>query len=343
MPDIPTGGLGTGLFVVMRDFDSVEDSFCGCDLIRAHHQQHIFCRKNAVFCQDIQNGMPCKERSGKVHQIRDDLVARIGPEGGKLKAVAGFLFLGFAGVGILDGVETGGVGVVFGICSIGDDENLHILEQAGPRPEGIPLIAVDLVERLPNRHTPALQLNMHQRQAIDKDGHIVAVVMPCALLLCHDILIDNLQAIVMYMGFINQRDVPGHAVIARQILYIILLDPAGFLNDSLILVGKDIRKEPFPFRISKMVVIQFLQFGSEVLNQIRFGVNGQILVPLFTKQSDKFFFQFGFTLISVRAFFGRFIFGDYRVFVGFRYDVEIRHSVRLLVQDNGGKVSSLSL
>ena len=55
--------------------------------------------------------------------------------------------------GVLDSIETGGVRVVFGIRTIGDNKYLNILEQPAAYPKAIPLIAVDLVERLLDGHT----------------------------------------------------------------------------------------------------------------------------------------------------------------------------------------------
>ena len=100
--------------------------------------------------------MLCKECPGKVDQIRQHTVIRIGPVGGKFKAIAGLFLFRLAVFGILDGIVAGAVGVVLGICAVGDHENLHILVQTAARPERIPLIAVDLVERLPDGHPAPL-------------------------------------------------------------------------------------------------------------------------------------------------------------------------------------------
>ena len=125
--------------------------------------------------------MPGEEGPGKIDQVRDYPVIGIRPEGGKLKTVAGFLLFGLARGRLPDGVKPGGIGVVFGIGAIGDDEDLYIFKQPAPRPEGVPLIAVDLVEGLPDSHAPALELDMYQGQAVDQYCHIVAVVVPGAL------------------------------------------------------------------------------------------------------------------------------------------------------------------
>ena len=65
------------------------------------------------------------------------------------------------------------------------------------RPERIPLVAVDLVECLPDGHPTPLQLHMNQRKAVDQNRHIVAVIMPRTVCLLHFILVDDLQAVIV--------------------------------------------------------------------------------------------------------------------------------------------------
>ena len=66
---------------------------------------------------------------GEVHKVGDDPVAGIRPKGSKLKAVAGFLLFYLVGIGVLDVVKPGGVGVILGICAVGHHKNLHVLKQ----------------------------------------------------------------------------------------------------------------------------------------------------------------------------------------------------------------------
>ena len=75
----------------------------------------------------------------------------------------------------LDVLAAGGVGVVLRQRAVADHEELHVVEQARARPERVALVAVDLVERLADVHPAALQLDMHHRQAVDQDRHVVAV------------------------------------------------------------------------------------------------------------------------------------------------------------------------
>ena len=59
------------------------------------------------------------------------------------------------------------IAVIFGMRSVGNGEDLHILEESACRPETVALIAVDLVERFPDLHTPALEFEMYKVQPVD--------------------------------------------------------------------------------------------------------------------------------------------------------------------------------
>ena len=65
--------------------------------------------------------------TGKIDQIRQHPVVCIRPVGGKFKAIAGLFLFRLAVFGVLNGIVAGAVGVVLGICAVGDHKNLHIL------------------------------------------------------------------------------------------------------------------------------------------------------------------------------------------------------------------------
>ena len=138
--------------------------------------------------------MLCKESLCEVNQIRDNTVIGICPEAGKFKAVACFSFFRLAGGSILYGIKASAVGVVFRICSIGDNENLHIFKQPTAWPKRITLITVYLIKRLPNGNATAFQFDMYQRQAIDKHGNIIAVVVGCPVLFTKNMAQATLSA-----------------------------------------------------------------------------------------------------------------------------------------------------
>ena len=276
--------------------------------------------------------MLCKECPGKVDQIRQHTVVRIGPVGGKFKAIAGLFLFRLAVFGILDGIVAGAVGVVLGICAVGDHKNLYILIQAAARPERIPLVAVDLVERLPDGHPAPLQFHMNQRKAVDQNRHIVAIIMPCAVCLFYLILVDDLQAVVMDVLLVDQRDIFGTSIIPVQHLHIIFLNLPGLFGNMLVGVGNYITEKLPPLRIGKLVVVQLFQLAAEVSNQFILGMQRQIGVALLAQQPDKFFLQFCLTLVAVRAHLGRFIGSNNGIFIGSRNDIEKGHfHTRLLL------------
>ena len=64
----------------MKGEDLVQDPFGGNDLIRAHHQQHIFGSEDAVTCQDVQDRMAGKKGLREICQVRNDPVVSVRPE-----------------------------------------------------------------------------------------------------------------------------------------------------------------------------------------------------------------------------------------------------------------------
>ena len=274
--------------------------------------------------------MLCKECPGKVDQIRQHAVVRISPVGGKFKAVAGLFLLDLAVFGVLDGIVAGAVGVVLGICAIGDHKNLHILVQAAASPERITLVAVDLVECLPDGHPAPLQFHMNQWKAVDQNRHIVAIIMPRTVRLLHLILVDDLQAVVMDVLLVDQRDIFGTAVIPVQHLHVIFLNLPGLFGNVLVGVGNYITEKLPPLRIRKPVVVQFFQLAAEVGNQFILGMQRQIGIALLAQQPDKFFFQLCLALVAVRAHLGGLIGRNNSIFIGCRNDIEKGHFKFLL-------------
>ena len=148
----------------------------------------------------------------EVDEIRNGPVVGISPIACEFEAMAG-LFRGFFRVAgrLANVLVARGVRVVLGMCAVGDDEDLHILEKPGFRPEAVALVAPDLVEGFLQQDAAALELDMNQRESVNKDRDIVAVLI-CPVF--RDILVQNLQTIVVDVLLIDQLDVPGRPVIA---------------------------------------------------------------------------------------------------------------------------------
>ena len=190
MPDITSGINRSHLLVVGRNLDAVQNTL-GCrNLIRSHNHQNFFRCENTILCQHIQNGVLGKECFRKINKVCNYLIVAVCPERSKLKAVACFLrFLFCRFAHFLDVAVSGGVGIILGVRSIGDNENLHILIQAACRPKAISLIAFDLVKGFTDCNATAFQFHMDKGQTVDKDRHIIASIV---LALGFLVLVDNL-------------------------------------------------------------------------------------------------------------------------------------------------------
>ena len=298
VPDIPAPADRSVILVVVRHFDTVEDPFGRHDLIGAHHEQTLLRRKNAIARQNIQQRMACKEGTGKVDEIGDRAVLRVRPKRGELKTVSRLSLSGFA-LSLFDVIVSGGVGVILGIGPVRDHEDLHVFKEPGARPERVAEIAVDLVERLFDRDAPPFQFHVYQRKPVDKDRDVVAIVAASAVFGPHHVLIDDLQAVVMYVLFVQQRDILRRSVVAAKHLHVILLDPARLLNDPVVLRGNTLPEKAFPFRIGERALIQRLDLATQIVQKILFGMDGEIFVSLLRKHAEKIPLEFRFALIGV--------------------------------------------
>ena len=269
----------------------------------------------------------------KVHEVRNNLVVGICPEGRELKTTACLLNL-FLSVSFLDGTDTGGIGVVLGAGAVRDNEQLHILIQTRCCPETISLISLNLVECLFKSNTTSLQLNVNQWETVYKDGNIVTVIKVTAILY---ILVNNLYRVVVDVLLINQSDVLATAVVSLQDLHIVLLNKAGLFYNAVISIGKVLGKEPFPFVFREGITIEFLQLLSKVIHQFVRTVYLQVSVTLLGQLLDKGGFKCCLTLVGIRASLLGFVFRYNSRFGSGNNYVILAHSLASL------KVNSLSL
>ena len=228
MPDIAAALDAPPRLVVRRNLDTGENPLRRRDLIRAHDHQHFFRRENAVARQECEQRVPCEERPPEIHQIGDEAVARIRPVGRKLKAVARlFARLAPSRIHLADMALACRIGIVFRICPVRDHKNLDVLIEPCARPERVPLIAFDLVERLTDLHAAPFQLQMYERQPVYEDRHIIAIrmcrrILPRTCTALYRILMDHLQAVVMDILLVNQTYILRRTVVTSQVLYIVV-------------------------------------------------------------------------------------------------------------------------
>ena len=323
MPDISAACDGTVFLVVVGNFDTVQNTLRSNDLIRTHNKQQVLRSEDTVFRQDIEDRVLCKKGLCKVHKIGNDLVVRICPKGRKLKAVA--CFRPFASLArFLDCMETCRIGIILRVCAVGDHKNLHIFIKTAPCPEAVTLIAVYLIECFTDRYATPFQLDMHQRKAVDKHRHVIAIL-PFA---CIDfILIDDLQAVVMDILLVDQRNVLCRAVVTPQILNVVFLNRLGFFYDTLIGIGDIFRKKAFPFAFRECVAVEPFNLRTEIGNKVIFLVNRQIFIAQLNEPADKILFKLRFTLVRFGSAGFRCVLSNYGVFACSGYDVEITHTL----------------
>ena len=322
MPDITAGLDAAFPMIVVGNGDAVDDLFRGTNLIRTHDHQQLLARKDTIFSEDVKEGVLGKEGLGEIHQVGDGHVLLVSPPRRELKGVAGVPALSrllLAAV-LPDMGKAGGVAVIFRLDAVGDDKDLHVLEEAGAAPERLALVAVDLVEGLADGHAPPLQLHVDEREAIDEDRHIVAVVPRPAL---GGVLVDDLQTVVVDILFVKDTDVTLLAVVEEKGLHVVLLDEPRLLHDTIVLIGQDSIVESFPFSVSKGNAIELFHLLTQVADEVLLGMQRQIFIGLTLQSLDERLFQCGLALVLrfrplfglVVGYDGRFwVFDDYFVF-----------------------------
>ena len=212
--------------------------------------------------------------------------------------------------------------------AVRDDKYLHILIQAAGGPKAVPLVALDLVERLPDGHAPALQLDMYHRQAVDQHGHIVAHIPVARSLL---VLVDDLQMVVVDVLFVQQIDVFAGTVVLAQHLHMVALYLAGLFHDALVGAGNAILEETLPLRVGEGVVVQLLQLAAQIGDERRLVVDGQVFIALGGQHMDEFLLQRGLALVALRPPRLRGILRHHRTLAGGGDEVVLGHRNFLLL------------
>ena len=147
MPDVSSGVESSGCAVGRGYLDFFEDAFGGCYLVGTHDKQEFFGGEYAVAGDDGEQGVFFAEGLCEVCKVLDVVVFGVCPAVCEFEAVGGFLYTFSCSRGVFSDVAVScGVGVVFGVCSVGDDEYLDEFEEPGACPEAFVLVAVYLVE-----------------------------------------------------------------------------------------------------------------------------------------------------------------------------------------------------
>lgn len=224
-------------------------------------------------------------------------------------------------------VGPGGVGVVFGVGSIGDDKYLHILIQPASCPETVPLVPVYLVESFFELDTSSFELNMHEGEAIDKNGHIISGIMVPSFF---HILVYDLKGVVVDIVLVYEFDVLAFTCVSFEDLDIVILNLLCLGYNIIILVGYALIEKPGPLTVREGVAVEFLQLGAQVFDEVGFRMDREILIALLPKESDELSLQVSLTLVGFRRSRHVVILRDHCVLLAFSDDIVLGHYYVLL-------------
>ncbi len=147
--------------------DAFDDRPDRVDLIRSHHHQlALGLDQHHVAADHLRKGTLCEECIGKVVEVRDFIVVSSGPLVDGQKPLVGIETEIFGVV----------VGKIPGVAAVADDEKLHEAEQCvGVAVARIKLVLDDLLHRPTGADLQTLQLDLHQRQTVHKQNHIISL------------------------------------------------------------------------------------------------------------------------------------------------------------------------
>ncbi|MNF59031.1 hypothetical protein D3C84_406110 [compost metagenome] len=245
MPDKAAAFPLAPVLGLIRAVDRPQNALRGGNLIRAHHQQRVADIKYRVVQQHIKQGVLLEKGGGKVFQILDQAVIRLRPVHGEVEAVL---------------VALGSVGKVTAVGAVGDHEQLQIFEQGIRAIEAFLAVAVHLIEGLANRYTTLLQLHLHQWQTIDQNRHVVAIGVAALLLK----LFDHLHLVADDVLLVQQVDVLNTPVVKDEVVNVIVVDLAGFLDDAVAGLVQPSLDKAQPLAIGKLHVIERLQLHAHI-------------------------------------------------------------------------------
>ena len=320
VPDVSAGGDGAGLVVHAGGLDALEDRFGRGDLVGAHHEEFTAGIEHAVAREDGEDCALGQECGCEVGEVRNLVVGGVGPPHGEFvgSRVGGGHLLACALV-FGNVLEAHGVGVVLGVCSVGDDEDLHVAEEpvAGAGVEGVALVAVDLVESFAQFFAAPLQFDMNEGQAVDENGDVVSIGARARV---DGVLADHLHLVAVNVGLVDEADVLGGAVVAGEDLHVVLLDASGFGDDGIPSGGRDVDDrvtvEVLPFPVTEAVVVEGFELDAQVRFEAVAVVDIHVFVGLGAQLFDEVVLEGGLALVFLLLVAGRVVEADDRVFVG---------------------------
>ena len=127
------------------------------------------------------------------------------------------------------------------------------------------------------------------------------------------------------MRLVDETDVLRRAVVALEILNIVLLDFARFLDDALVCIRDVLREKSLPLRIGKRIVVEPFELRAQIACE-RVGIaNLEIGIALPAEQMNELRFERRLALIAVGARADRLVLRDDRALLLREDDVVCAH------------------
>ena len=155
---------------------------------------------------------------------------------------------------------------------------------------------MDLVECLTDSDATALELDVHQREAIDEDRHIIAVRTAPPLL--H--LIDDLQAVATGTLPIEETDILHMPIVEAEVMAVSHVHLTRLLREAIARAIQILEAEALPLGIRELHPIELLKLEAHVPQQ-RLGVLDMlgILIALTAEVFDELALQRRLTLVAL--------------------------------------------
>ena len=199
--------------------------------------------------------------------------------------------------------------------SVRDDEYLDVIEKSASGPEAVAPVSSNLIERLANRDSAALKLDMHERQPVHKNGNVIPAS-PGLSNLPRLVLVDHLQIIVVDILLVDEPYVLYRAVVAGERLNVVLLYLARLLKRKLPFVGDVLGEKALPFALGKCDMVERLQPAAQIGDKIFLGMDLEILIPLLRQKRDKALLKLSLAFVCERIALLRLVTADNGILVG---------------------------
>ena len=153
------------------------------------------------------------------------------------------------------------VGVVLSVHTVADHEDLHVLKKGSAGTKGMLLVAIDLVEGFFEFQPTAFEFDLYQRQTVDKQRYIVAVL----VLALHGHLVRDLELVLAPVLGVDELKIEVVAVVADDVL--LLPQGLGLFEDRALAENiEDFLK----FAGSERDPVVFFELGFQVGGELAF-------------------------------------------------------------------------